>query len=233
MSLNFLVDDVDNLYSACRKRALDIILKPQTTNGMRLFGIRDPNQYRLFFYKWVNKKEYHETIKKNQKTEIPERFKGSIIKAAVDAVRDGDPEVLKKLISIDTSIVLERVQDESTSKRSCNLLHVLTNPEITCLSESSSDIANILIKSGCETDSPDGTETGLTPLQLLLSKPVKNPLIVNLVNVLMEAGARIDDPYKSEKGMSAFQYAVLNGHTDAAKLMFQDLCGLQDQGTPS
>lgn len=35
----------------------------------------------------------------------------------------------------------------------------------------------------------------------------------------MEAGARTDDPYKSEQGMSAFHYAVLNGHTAAAKLM--------------
>ena len=77
-----------------------MIFEPQDTGGMRLFGIRDLNGYKLFFYRWSKSDPDKNKRTKPTEKQIPERFKDSLMDSAVNAVRKGDIEVLKNSLRL-------------------------------------------------------------------------------------------------------------------------------------
>ncbi len=219
-SLNFLLNDVDELYSFYESRNADIIFEPQDTGGMRLFGIRDLNGYRLFFYRWSKSDPQKDKRKKPTEKEIPERFKDSLMDSAVNAVRKGDTEVLKKLLNIEPTLVHRTVPGTYFEYKQLTLLHVLIDYRKGRLNENSAEIARLLINSGAEVDALDAVSNGNTPLQMLCSLVGERHYLVDVGVVLLQAGANPKDSISNDWGMSAFACAVLNAQTNLAEIMF-------------
>ena len=219
-SLNFLVNDVDELFSFYDSRNTDIIFEPQDSGGMRLFGIRDLNGYKLFFYRWSKSDPHKDKRKKPVEREIPERFKDSLMDSAVSAVRKGDTEVLKKLLNIEPTLVQRTIPGTYFGDKQLTLLHVLIDYRKGRLNENSAEVARLLIKSGAEVDALDGVSSGNTPLQMLSSHVGQRDYLVDVGVVLLEGGANPKDAISNDWGMSAFACGVLNGQTKLAELMF-------------
>ncbi|NIP38969.1 MAG: hypothetical protein GWO07_09560 [Candidatus Dadabacteria bacterium] len=219
-SLNFLVNDVDELFRFYSSRNADIIFDPQDSGGMRLFGIRDLNGYKLFFYRWSKSDPHKDERKKPVEKEIPERFKDSLMESAVNAVRKGDAEVLKKLLNIEPTLVHRTVPGTYFGEKQLTLLHVLIDYRKGRLNENSAEVARLLINSGAEVDVLDEVKSGNTPLQMLSSLVGNIDYVVDVGVVLLEAGANPKDAISNDWGMSAFACAVLNGQTKLAEFMF-------------
>jgi ankyrin repeat protein len=219
-SLNFLVNDVDELFRFYDSRNADIIFEPQDTGGMRLFGIRDLNGYKLFFYRWSKSDPNKDKRTGPKEKQIPERFKDSLMDSAVNAVRKGDTEVLKKLLNVEPTLVHRTVAGTYFGNKRLTLLHVLIDYDQGRLGENSAEVARLLINSGAEVDTLDGINKGNTPLQMLCSLHGGHDYLLDVAIVLLQAGANPRDPISNDWGMSAFACAVLNNQNKVAELMF-------------
>lgn len=219
-SLNFLVNDVDELFEFYKSRNAQIIFKPQDSGGMRLFGIRDLDGYRLFFYRWTKSDPHRERRKTKVEKEIPERFKDSLMNSATSAVKSGDTEVLKKLLSIEPSLVQWTTPASYLQNKQLTLMHVLIDYRSGRFNEHSADVAKLLIASGAQVDALDGVTSGNTPLQMLSSITGNHSYMLDIGTVLLEAGANPKDAISNDWSMSAFACALLNGQTRLAELMF-------------
>lgn len=219
-SLNFLINDVDELFRFYDSRNADIIFEPQDTGGMRLFGIRDLDGYKLFFYRWSKSDPDKDKRKSPAEKQIPERFRDSLMDSAVNAVMKGDTEVLKKLLNIEPTLVHRTVPGTYFSDKQLTLLHVLIDYRKGRLNENSAEVARLLISSGAEVDALDGVNEGNTPLQMLSSLVGNIDYLVDVGVVLLEAGANPKDAISNDWAMSAFACAVLNNQIKLAELMF-------------
>ncbi len=219
-SLNFLVNDVDELFGFYKGRKAQIIFEPQDSGGMRLFGIRDLDGYRLFFYRWTKSDPDKDKRKNPVVKEIPERFKDSLMESAVSAVRKGDVEVLKKLLIIEPDIIQWTIPGTYFGDKHLTLLHVLIDYGKGRFNEYSADVAKLLIGSGAQVDALDGVTSGNTPLQMLSSMTGNHSYMLDIATVLLEAGANPKDVISNDWSMSAFACALLNGQTRLAEIMF-------------